>query len=248
MSFAVVTSKNKHCGYKSVYFSGLFTWLQVAASGLVWLRSTCLLILEQPLLGTCYSWRRGKRVLAETQWPKLLLEWAIRCIHTRAAGQCYSCKVNISGMDSHSLGDNESHTALSRDVKLRKGGANAQEQSHHRHTERDTASASNSTWSLVSTQQVLAIIILANREHQTLPAFSLFFLFFFTPPPPLHRISFSISCLSPSSPPTLFTLATHSPLFPDFCSLLFKIHLSSSTSLHLSSTHLWAFCSWPSCF
>ena len=161
MSFAVVTSKNKHCGYKSVYFSGLFTWLQVAASGLVWLRSTCLLILEQPLLGTCYSWRRGKRVLAETQWPKLLLEWAIRCIHTRAAGQCYSCKVNISGMDSHSLGDNESHTALSRDVKLRKGGANAQEQSHHRHTERDTAGASNSTWSLVSTQQVLAIIILA---------------------------------------------------------------------------------------
>ena len=154
MSFAVATSNNKHCGYnKSVYFSGLFTWLHVAAKCA---RVAPLHTPSHP--GAATTWdmlflrQREKRVVAETQWPKLLLERALRCIHTRAAGQCYSYKVSISGMDSHSLGDNESHTALSRDVKLKKGGANAQEQSHHRDTEWGTASASNSTWNLVSTQ------------------------------------------------------------------------------------------------
>ena len=130
-----------------------YMWLQVAASGLMWVHSTCPLILEQPLLGTYYSWSRGKKEWWQKQSdPKLLLEWATHCMHTHAAGQCYSYKVNISGMSSHSLGDNESHTALSRDVKLKKGGANAQEPSHHGNTEWGTASAFNSTWNLVSTQ------------------------------------------------------------------------------------------------
>lgn len=88
-----------------------------------------------------------------------------------------------------------------------------------------------------------------NGEHKTLPTF---------PPSPLPFLLYS----APSSPPYPFLspaslhpylllcslLATHSPLFPDCCSLLFKVHLPSSSSLLLSSTHLWAFCSWPSCF
>lgn len=70
---------------------------------------------------------------------ELLLGHDILHVHSYAVGQCYSHKVNIREIGCHSLGGTESHTAIGRDVKSKKGRTNAQEQSYHRNAEGDAS-------------------------------------------------------------------------------------------------------------